>query len=112
LAMREYPADMRCLYAQGHSVSRFLVAAKGRQTFLAFVSDGLRRGWDDAVREQYGYKDVDHLEKAWLESLKTQAETSAQRHIHLVAERSCGQMNVSTLRGMSSSPAAPSRRRA
>jgi len=30
LAMRDYPADMRCLYAQGHSVCRFLVAAKGR----------------------------------------------------------------------------------
>jgi hypothetical protein len=67
-AMKEYPADMQCLYAQGHSVSRFLVAAKGRQTFLAFVSDGLRIGWDDAVRRKYGYKNVEDLETAWLES--------------------------------------------
>jgi hypothetical protein len=78
LAMREYPADMRCLYAQGHSVSRFLIAAKGRQTFLGFVSDGLRRGWDDAVRDQYGYNDVEHLEQAWLDSLKTKDEVGAQ----------------------------------
>jgi hypothetical protein len=79
LAMRDYPADMRCLYAQGHSVSRFLVSAKGRPTFLAFVSDGLRDRWDEAVREHYGYKDIEQLEKAWLDSLKAAHETSARQ---------------------------------
>jgi hypothetical protein len=78
LAMRDYPDDMRCLYAQGHSVSRFLVSAKDRPTFLAFVSKGLKDGWDEAVREHYGYKDIEHLEKAWLDSLKTQRDTSVR----------------------------------
>jgi hypothetical protein len=79
LAMQEYPSDLRCLYAQGHSVSRFLVSAKGRPTLLAFVSDGLRRGWDEAVREQYGYKDVEDLEAAWLDSLRPKCETGIHR---------------------------------
>ncbi len=74
LAMREYPDDVHCLYAQGHSVSRFLVSAKGRQVFLAFVSDGMKYGWDEAVRARYAFKDVEHLEKEWLDSLKAPRE--------------------------------------
>jgi hypothetical protein len=66
LGMRAYPEDMACLYAQGHSISRFLVSAKSRKVFLTFVGDGLERGWDQAVREKYGYEDVEHLEQAWL----------------------------------------------
>lgn len=77
LAMRDYPKDMRCLYAQGHSIVQFLVAAKGRQKFLEFVSHGLRRDWDAAAREQYGYDDVEHLEKAWLDSLKVERDAKA-----------------------------------
>ena len=61
---------MQCLYAQGHSVSRFPVSAKGRPAFLAFVRDGVKGGWDEAVRKQYGYKNVEDLEKAWLDSYR------------------------------------------
>jgi hypothetical protein len=80
LAMRDYPTDMRCLYAQGHSVSRFLVSAKGKPVFLDFVSDGMQRGWDEAVREKYGYKNIEHLEEAWLDSL---ARERANRRLTL-----------------------------
>jgi hypothetical protein len=66
LAMRAYPEDLTCLYAQGYSVSRFLITAKSRKTFVAFVRDGLDRGWDDAARNQYGYQTVEDMEKAWL----------------------------------------------
>jgi hypothetical protein len=66
LGMRQYPEDPTCLYAQGHSVSHFLVTAKSRKTFLSFVSEGLARGWDEATRDQYGYQNVEELEKAWL----------------------------------------------
>jgi hypothetical protein len=78
LAMRDYPADMKCLYAQGHSVSRFLVSAKGRPAFLTFVRDGLQRGWDDAVRNHYGYKDIEQMEKEWIDSLKAQHAAELQ----------------------------------
>jgi hypothetical protein len=74
-ALRDYPADIPCLYAQGHSIASFLVAAKGHQAFLSFVRDGLDRSWDEAVNDRYGYKSVDQLEKAWLDWVgKQQAE--------------------------------------
>lgn len=77
LAMCEYPVDLRCLYAQGHAVSQFLLAAKGRDAFLAFVADGLERDWDMAVRKHYGYRDVDHLERAWLDAMARDQKASA-----------------------------------
>jgi hypothetical protein len=72
-AMQQYPDDIPCLYAQGHSVSRFLVDAKGRKVFLAFVKGGVEGSWDDAVQEQYGYQNVEQLEKAWLTWVEKQA---------------------------------------
>ncbi len=77
LSMQEYPSDLRCLYAQGHSVCRFLVAARGHQTFLAFLGDGARRGWDTAVQDHYGYQSVEQLERAWLGSLLTPSQAGA-----------------------------------
>ena len=75
LGMHAYPEDVSCLYAQGHSLSRFLVAAKSRKAFLTFVSDGQDRGWDQAVRDQYGYDDIEHLEQAWLGWVAKQGES-------------------------------------
>jgi hypothetical protein len=75
--MRDYPADMTSLYAQGHSVARYLVSAKSRKVFLTFVGDGLKRGWDEAVRTQYGYDNVEQLEQAWLGWVAKQPETHA-----------------------------------
>lgn len=69
LPMMGYPPDVMTLYAQGYSLTRFLVAARDRKTFLAFVADGLADGWDSAVKVHYGYASVDKLERAWLASL-------------------------------------------
>jgi len=66
LEMQEYPTDMPCLYAQGHSVARYLVDSKSRKVFLNFVRDGLERGWDEAAANEYGFKNVEQLEKSWL----------------------------------------------
>jgi hypothetical protein len=69
----EYPRDLLALYAEGYSVTRFLVAAKDRKTFLAFVGQGMADGWDAAAKKHYGYEDVEALEAAWLLNLKQQA---------------------------------------
>ena len=74
--MEQYPADIPCLYAQGHSVSGFLVAAKGHKSFLSFVQTGLEADWDKAAREHYGYQSVEQLERAWLESLSREKKKS------------------------------------
>jgi uncharacterized protein (TIGR03000 family) len=67
--LKDYPRDVMVLYAEGYSVTRFLVAARDRATFLSFVQQGMDDGWDDAVRKHYDYDDVDDLEQAWLASL-------------------------------------------
>jgi hypothetical protein len=64
--MHDYPRDTLVLWAEGHSVTRFLVGRKGRKTFLAFVQQGMRDGWDRAAEAHYGYRDVEALEDAWL----------------------------------------------
>jgi uncharacterized protein (TIGR03000 family) len=67
--LTEYPRDVGVLYAQGYSVTRFLVEQKSHKTFLAFVKAGWKGAWDQAVRDHYGYSSVDELEEAWLKSL-------------------------------------------
>jgi uncharacterized protein (TIGR03000 family) len=64
-----YRLQAMALYAEGYSVTRFLVAARDRSTFLAFVKQGMHEGWDAAVREHYDYDSIEALEKAWLQSL-------------------------------------------
>jgi hypothetical protein len=72
-AMTEYPRDQEALcalYAQGYSVVRFLLAAKDRKTFLAFVEAGMAVGWDKAAHTHYGHATVEALERAWLQDLR------------------------------------------
>ena len=69
-SMREYPADMMALYAEGFSVTDFLVQSSNRQTFLAFVAQGMRENWDRAVQTHYHYRNVNELEQAWLNHLR------------------------------------------
>lgn len=69
-ALREYPNDVMALYAQGYSVTNFLVGRSNRQVFLAFVGQGMRQGWDVAARTHYDYQSVEQLEQAWLQHLR------------------------------------------
>jgi hypothetical protein len=69
--LRQYPRDVMVLYAEGFSVSEFLVNRGNRQAFLAFVAHGMRGDWDAAVRSHYGFRNVEELEQAWFQSLRT-----------------------------------------
>ncbi|HEV3145257.1 MAG TPA: hypothetical protein VGZ47_15305 [Gemmataceae bacterium] len=68
--LHDYPRDMMVLYAEGFSVSRFLVDSKDRPTFLHFVEQGMKQGWDRSVQANYGYHNVNDLEAAWIDSLR------------------------------------------
>lgn len=70
-AMREYPNDVMVLYAEGFSVSDFLVSKSSRPAFLAFVAAGMREGWDQAARVHYRYQSVEALEQDWLAHLRS-----------------------------------------
>ncbi len=63
------------LYAEGYSVSNFLVSRSNRRTFLEFINQGMSSGWDDAARKFYSFNRVEDLEQASLKNLTTQAAT-------------------------------------
>lgn len=68
LDMKEYPADMQqtlALYAEGYSLTNYLVQAKGRATFLRFLNDAQHQGWDAAFKTFYGKTNVEAFEREW-----------------------------------------------
>jgi len=69
-ALTQYPSDVMVLYAQGYSISRYMVETTDRQTFLNFLNVGMQSGWDEAVRKYYNLRNVDELEQRWLEHLR------------------------------------------
>lgn len=69
--LKNYPDDVMVLYAQGYSVTRYLIEMSDRQTFLNFVGHGMQAGWDDAARSYYRFKGgLDEMEQAWLDHLR------------------------------------------
>ncbi len=77
-ALKEYPGDVMALYAQGFSVTNFLVASSNRQQFLGFVATGMREGWDRAAQSYYRYQSVEELEQAWLNNLRSTKRPPAE----------------------------------
>lgn len=69
-SLTDYPSDVMVLYAEGYSVSKYLVESSDRTTFLNFVGHGMKWGWDDAARTYFRFKNVDEMEQAWLDHLK------------------------------------------
>ncbi len=67
-AMKEYPADMLPLYAQGFSLARYLIEQGGRRKFVQFVGDGLRDdNWILAIRQNYRFENLLVLQNRWLD---------------------------------------------
>jgi len=68
--LKDYPRDVMVLYAQGYSITRYLVDLNGRAHFLNFIGHGMRNGWDAACQQYYQIETVQQLEQAWLNSLR------------------------------------------
>ncbi len=83
-SLRDYPRDpsyVMALYAQGYSVTNFLVGQSNRQVFLTFVAQGMQNNgnnWDAALRSHYNYRSVEELEGAWLQYLRNGRQQPAQ----------------------------------
>jgi hypothetical protein len=70
-ALADYPkGEVMSLYAEGYSVTSYLVSSSSRVAFLAFIAHGMQYGWDSAVQVHYRYRNVDELEQAWLAHLR------------------------------------------
>src|SRR5438477_687680 len=78
--MTEYPPDMLVLYAQGYSITQFLVerggdGRDGRGKLLQFLGYGMQGNtpdtWNAAANRVYGFDTIDAMEAAWLDALKS-----------------------------------------
>lgn len=73
--MREYPRDILPLYAQGYSVSRFLISQADQKHFTQFIQAGLDNemqmaaipAWTQAVQQYYQYESLSDLQLQWLD---------------------------------------------
>lgn len=84
LSLKDYPREVVCLYAQGFSMSDYLVKRSDRRTFLSFVGHGMQYGWDSAAQSFYGHPSVENLEEAWLKHLR---DTKGRPDIQVAQER-------------------------
>ncbi len=65
--MTEYPHDILPLYAQGHSVARYLIQQGGKRKFVDYVGRGMdTNNWDAATAEFFGYRDLSELQLDWI----------------------------------------------
>jgi lysophospholipase L1-like esterase len=71
VSLGEYPSDVMALYAEGYSVTSYLVGQGGPRRFVQFLGQGMgSAGWDRALQANYGVKDTTELERNWLEHLR------------------------------------------
>jgi hypothetical protein len=66
-AMTEYPRDVMPLYAQGYSLSEFLIEQFGRREFIAYLAEGMNTdNWPAATAHHYGIADLGTLQNTWV----------------------------------------------
>ena len=66
MGLKDYPAPRQipAFYAQSVVFVDFLVQQRGPQTFAAFLKDGLKDGYEPALRRHYGW-DYATLQTHW-----------------------------------------------
>ena len=115
--MTEYPRDMIVLYAQGYSITSYLVEKgggdrDGRQKLLRFLGEGMNgntdQAWNVAAQRVYGFDSVDLLEEAWLKSLHAAPRVAARTNGNPAATPT-GSGGMASMSGLRSSapPAVP-----
>jgi len=66
--MKEYPRDILPLYAQGHSLSTYLIAQGGKHRFLEYVGEGMDTDdWIATTKKFYGFESLADLQSQWLD---------------------------------------------
>src|SRR6516164_3918672 len=73
MGLKEYPAQVMCLYAQGYSMTDFPVKRSNRQHFLGFVGRGTQAGWDRLRRNTSGTR----TSKRWKRHGSSSSATAA-----------------------------------
>ena len=67
MQLNDYPEPryVSSFYAQSVSLVEFLATEKGPETFTRFVREGMRSGYEAALRRYYGFQDFNELEQRW-----------------------------------------------
>ncbi len=64
--LKEYPADIMPLYAQGHSAVQFLIDQGGPQKFVRFLEAGMRsEAWGPTLKQFYAYDSIGAFQTLW-----------------------------------------------
>lgn len=67
LRMKDYPRDIMTLYSQGFSVSQYLIAHHGKQTFIKFLEQAMKdQDWDTAIEQFYPFQNASDLQTKWV----------------------------------------------
>lgn len=67
LRMKDYPRDIMTLYSQGFSVSQYLIAHRGKQTFIKFLERAMKdQDWDAAIEQYYPFQHASDLQTKWV----------------------------------------------
>lgn len=63
-----YPNDLSIAlyYLQSLSLVDFLVSERGGQVFIRYLNDGIKDGYEAALRRHYGFRTYEELEQHWL----------------------------------------------
>jgi hypothetical protein len=83
MQMNDYPDPhyIGSFYAESVSLVEFLSKQKGPRTFTAFLREGLRGGYEPALKRYYGFADFADLEQHWIQYAfeQTVAGTSGEQ---------------------------------
>lgn len=75
------PIKAQWSYAASVSLTDFLVAQRGKQEFIAFLTTAHARGYDTALTSHYGIESVGQLEAAWRNHVRGHVRNHvAQKH--------------------------------
>ncbi len=104
LDIKNYPQDKQdilTLYAEGHSLADYLIQHGSKPQYLQLMAMAHDRGWEAALKNLYGFKSVDALEREWDQwvlagSVKLSIPEGSQ-----VAVRDRATANEPTIRGQS-----------
>jgi tetratricopeptide (TPR) repeat protein len=67
MTLADYPAPQRigAFYAQSVVLVDFLTRLRGPVVFASFLRDGLREGYEPALRRHYNFRDFNDLQERW-----------------------------------------------
>jgi tetratricopeptide (TPR) repeat protein len=72
------PRQISTFYAESVSVVDFLTSLRGPQTFMLFLQDGMRYGYEKAMQRHFNIRSYSELEERWSASMNGERALSAR----------------------------------